>query len=118
MPAEPIIRSFSSFDEACAAREALVGAGVPREHAQVRVLDDEAGPVEGNFLVGNGRTAHGGFRAAVMTEPEVSYDDNFRNVVRRGAYLLIVEGAADRTDADAIGAVLAGFDAVSPPAGS
>jgi len=57
---EPLLRSFGTLDEMMAARQALLAAGLPADRIETRVIQDEAGPVEGNFLVGNGRTTHGG----------------------------------------------------------
>jgi hypothetical protein len=87
---EPVIHSYENLDEANAARRALLDAGVPADRIEVRVLQDEAGPTEGNFLVGNGRTVHGGPPDAVLTGPEVPYEENFARTVTRGAYLVMV----------------------------
>ena len=114
MTYEPLVRSFSSYEACCAAREAVIAAGVSAEAVELRVIDDEAGPVEGNFLVGNGRRMHDSPPAAVKTGPEVPYDSNFRHVVRRGAYLLIISKLAGGPTQEAIDAALAPFDAAAP----
>jgi hypothetical protein len=105
------VRSFSTLEEASAAQDALAAAGIPRELASLSVRTDEAGPVEGNFLIGNGETTHGGPPDAVRTGLEVPYDENFREPAYRGAYLLTLQlGPTQRSVAEG---VLARFDAVS-----
>ena len=101
---EPLVRSFASLQEAEAAREALAAAGIARELMELTVLQDEAGPVEGNFVIGNGETTHGRAPDAVRTGPEVPYDENFREPAYRGNFLLILGGldAAQRASADAV----------------
>lgn len=73
-----------------AARQSLITAGLPGDLMETRVIEDEAGPVEGNFLVGNGRTAHGRPPGGVLAGPEVPYEENFSRVVTRGGHLLLV----------------------------
>ena len=90
MMLEPIVRSFDQLEAATAARQAVVATGVNPDLVQVQVIQDEAGPVEGNFWIGNGRTAHGGEPGAVLAGPEVPYDENFREVVNRGVHLVLV----------------------------
>jgi len=88
---EPIIATFASIDDASAARASLIAQGVAAEHIELRVSTDEAGPVEGNFLIGNGRTErHDDSPRGVLAGPEVPYDENFRNPVFRGSCLLII----------------------------
>ena len=50
-----LVRSFATLERAEAARSAVLSLGVSSDAVQLQVLQDEAGPVEGNFLVGNGR---------------------------------------------------------------
>ena len=75
----PMIRSFEAFDDAATAQAELVAAGLPVDALNLRVLQDEAGPVEGNFLVGNGRDS--------ADDP---YTTNFKHAITRGAFLLEV----------------------------
>ncbi|MDM5178042.1 hypothetical protein PO883_12655 [Massilia sp. DJPM01] len=44
---------FDAFDTAQQARAALLADGFGADALELKVHDDEAGPVEGNFLVGN-----------------------------------------------------------------
>ena len=107
-----LVRSFSTLEDALAAQDALAAAGIARELLELRVLEDEAGPVCGNFLIGNGRTNHGGPPGAVRSGGEVPYRDNFRETAYRGAYLLTLHqlGPTQRSVAES---VLAGFDTVA-----
>jgi hypothetical protein len=106
----PQLRTFSSFDEANAARDALVAAGADPQSMELRVMETEAGPAEGNFLVGNGRHTSGG------TEPlgsaqHAPYDDNFKRAVHRGEYLLIIQSSLPQ---DVVESVLRRFDCIAP----
>jgi hypothetical protein len=109
---EPLVRSFSTLDEATAAVEALAAAGLSRDMVQLIVREDEAGPVSGNFLIGNGRTSHGRAPAAVRTGLEVPYDENFREPSYRGGFLVAVHGLEPAQAARAR-AELARFDCVA-----
>lgn len=113
MQYEPLIRSFSSLEEASAARDAVVARGIDRDAVELRVLEDEAGPVEGNFLVGNGRTLDGGRPGAVKGGPDIPYEDNFRDVVRRGSCLLVVNVLND-SSRQAATAALEPFEGTTP----
>jgi hypothetical protein len=75
-----LVRSFATLEHAEAARTAVLSFGVSADAVQLQVLQDEAGPVEGNFVVGNGRAA-----------PDSSaYEANFANTVARGSCLLML----------------------------
>lgn len=113
-PSEPgLLRSFDSFDHAQSAREALLSAGLPAAAVRIEVLQDEAGPVEGNFLVGNGRPSpDAASRAAPGGGPDAPYEANFAKVVTRGVYLVVVEAedAAHRAKAETLLAQSPGVD--------
>ena len=90
---QPLIRSFDSFADAEQAREALLAAGFDGR-VELSVRDDEAGPVEGNFMVGNGRTAPAGaddVRQPLTQAGDDIYHRNFRDVAHRGVNLLMVQ---------------------------
>lgn len=92
----PLIRSFERFEDALQARDSLITGGMPAGAVQLRVIEDEAGPVEGNFVSGNGRTSDGKTPAmGVLAGGDIPYDSNFANTVSRGVHLLIVEAADD-----------------------
>src|SRR5947209_5699400 len=99
----PLIHSFQSLDDADAARAALLDAGVPADAIELRVINDEAGPVEGNFLVGNGLDQRESQRQD--TDDPNPYKANFQNAVTRGVFLLIV-GPIDGADRDRAASVL------------
>jgi len=52
------------------ARAALLASGFDPDVVQTRIIQDEARPVEDNFVFGNGRTAHGGEPGPVLAGPE------------------------------------------------
>ncbi len=76
-----MVRSFATLERAEAARSAVLSLGVSPDAVQLQVLQDEAGPVEGNFLVGNGREA---------PDDTSTYAANFANPVARGSCLLVL----------------------------
>ena len=90
MVLDPVVRSFDNLEAVERARAALLATGFDPDLVQTRVIQDEAGPVEGNFVIGNGHTAHGGEPGPVLAGPEVPYEDNFHRTVTRGVHLLIV----------------------------
>jgi hypothetical protein len=92
----PLLKVFDDLEAADAARHELIKAGWLPAAIQLRVLEDEAGPVEGNFLVGNGRAARGAQRPspAPLNHPP-DYELNFARVVWRGVCLLVVDVADD-----------------------
>jgi hypothetical protein len=87
-----VLRSFESFEAAQAVRTALIDAGLSADAVRIDVREDEAGPVEGNFMSGNGRgPSVTGPGVVPDVSPKVPYETNFAKVVTRGVYLLIVE---------------------------
>ena len=76
-----MVRSFATLERAEAARSAVLSLGLSPDAVQLQVLQDEAGPVEGNFLVGNGREA---------PDDTSAYEANFANPVARGSCLLVL----------------------------
>jgi hypothetical protein len=91
----PILRSFDTLEAAAAAVNALVSAGFAHGAIELRALEDEAGPPEGNFIIGNGRTAHGGAPDAIRVGLDVPYEENFKQPVRRSGHLLMVDARGD-----------------------
>lgn len=94
-PAAPLVRSFDTLEAAQAAHQALLQAGVPAGQMALRVIDDEAGPVQGNFVIGNGVTSEGRPPQGVLAGGEVPYEPNFARPVDRGVHLLLVQGSAE-----------------------
>ena len=110
MPA-PILISFDSFEAATAARQELVAAGLPPAAVQLREMEDEAGPAEGNFVIGNGRRATGGPRADVQADGDFPYARNFEKTEDPGTHLLVVEAIDEAQRAKAV-EILGRFRAV------
>lgn len=76
---DTLVRIYSSMSNAQHARSQLLAAGFPEQNVRLSSTEDEAGPVQGNFTVGNehpGTDAH--------------YADDYRNVRQRGTCLLEV----------------------------
>lgn len=107
-----LVFSYDSLEGANAAREALAKAGLPLQASAVSVRQDEAGPVEGNFLIGNGRTFQGAEPGPALTGPNVPYEQNFAQVKNRGVYLLEVRTpVARRSEIEAVLRTSGGVDA-------
>lgn len=98
-----LLRSFARFEDARSARDQLVAAGLPASAVEVRSLEDEAGPVEGNFAIGNGRVARGSRDA---------YDLNFAPA-SQGTNLLVVE-VEDHALRDRAESMLEGLGGTDP----
>ena len=87
-------RIFEHLSQAEQAREALAAAGFPRERIQLTSRHDEAGPVEGNFVVGNTKqdtVEHTEFSRTLGGEGDNTYRHNFEHAVDRGLYMLVVD---------------------------
>jgi hypothetical protein len=108
----PLVRSFSTLQDAVDAQDALAAAGIARELLELTVLEDEAGPASGNFLIGNGCTNHGSPPGPVRSGGDVPYDENFRDTAYRGGFILTLHqlGPSQRALAES---VLARFDSVA-----
>jgi hypothetical protein len=118
MPIPPLLRTFARFEDAEAARERLLSAGLPRTSVQLQNLQDEAGPVEGNFVTGNARTRDGDLLAMGSSRVgELPYEGNFNDTVHRGVHLLVVEPADDAQRGEAV-AILDQFESVDVAAAS
>ncbi len=110
----PLLRSFDRLDDATAARNELVAAGFSPAAVQVRAMEDEAGPVQGNFTVGNGRTdikpGDSDFVTPASPDP---YALNFAHPTFRGGNLLVVQ-AADEAQRQQAMAIVDRFGGVDP----
>jgi hypothetical protein len=99
-------RIFEQLRDAEQARQALEAAGFLRERIQLTSRHDEAGPVEGNFVVGNTKqdtVEHTEFSRTLGGQGDNTYQHNFERTVDRGLYLLVVDveddSQAERADA-------------------
>lgn len=89
----PLICSFDSLEAAQLAREEVLAEGLPEESVLLRVTGDEAGPVEGNFVSGNGRPEGETSREDAVPGGAIAYDCNFARTVSRGVCLLVAQAA-------------------------
>lgn len=94
---------FSSFDDAQVARQALIDSNrIDADRIRVDVREHEAGPTEGNFVIGNKR--HDGKQSG-------DYDEQYSNPRIDGSVTLFVsctsaeEAHEMRSDLSARGAV-------------
>lgn len=86
-----VVASFDGLQAAAAAVNALVAAGVEHGAIELKVIEDEAGPAQGNFIIGNGATVHGGPPGPVRTGDDAPYNPNFRHPRERSGQLVIVQ---------------------------
>lgn len=84
----PLIFVYDRLADADAARALLVAHGIPPASIQLVSREDEAGPVEGNFTVGDGHPD-------VKGDP---YQLNYEKVVQRGTVVLTVDVDPSRRD--------------------
>lgn len=97
--ADTLLRVFDSLDVAQQAREALLAAGIEAAAISMTIHEDEAGPVEGNFVVD---------LTEKPTPPRGSANrqsdqGELRTPVQRSICLLQVEVANDRDGSRAAG---------------
>lgn len=85
--ANTLVRIFESFPAADSARSELLASGFPMDGVEFTVRENEEGPVQGNFYVGNGRE-QGGINGSAQ---DSSYRSNFGDVAQRGVYMVTVE---------------------------
>lgn len=81
--ANELVRIYDRLADAEQARESLLASGFAPPNVRLSVRDDEAGPVEGNFITGNGRDTR--------DRSEDLYEPNFAEVVQRGTCMLMVD---------------------------
>jgi hypothetical protein len=75
-----LIYIFDDFDAAERARKELIKYGFDAAGVNLDVRDDEAGPVKGNFTVGDNPEAAGGS----------DYKQTFANPIHRGVCMLTI----------------------------
>lgn len=78
-----LIRIFDEFSHADDARNALLHAGFAADELQLITTEDEAGPVQGNFYLGNGNRS------------DPSYNGNYADAVNRGTFILTIATGND-----------------------
>lgn len=77
---QPLIYVFDDFDVAQKARAELIQYGFDNDAVELRISDDEAGPVQGNFTVGDAEHA----------TPGSDYTSTFGTVTHRGNCMLMI----------------------------
>jgi len=95
-----IVRIFDDYDHAQSAREALLAEGFPPDGVVMSISNDEAGPVEGNFAVGN----------MPMESDKHTYERNYAEVPKV-AQCLVTVAADDEPSAARAAGILARFGA-------
>ena len=103
----PLIYVFDDFSVAERAHDELLSCGFERAAVQLTVRDDEAGPVQGNFTVGDNPAAAGGH----------DYKDTYANPKQRGGCMLTITpfDPGQATYAIALMARYGVSDAAAPP---
>jgi len=96
--ATTLIHSYDTLFDAESAQQQLLASGFSSDHIHLTVREDEAGPVQGNFIVGNG----GGDPGARLDSPRGAgvddkrdYEREFKESVQRSTYLLTVDADDD-----------------------
>jgi hypothetical protein len=86
-----VVASFDTLPAAAAAVNALVAGGIEHGAIKLNVIEDEAGPAKGNFIIGNGATVHGGPPGPIRVCSDAPYNPNFRNPQERSGQLVMVQ---------------------------
>lgn len=86
-----IVKIFDQYDHAQRARDALLAEGFPPDGVSMSIANDEAGPMEGNFTVGN----------LPMESDDHTYDRNYAKPTMNAQCLVTVEAADERVAARA-----------------
>ena len=92
-----VLRMYDTLDHAEMARNALLAAGYDRDQVQIEAMNGEAGPVAGNFTVGNSsdHSNHSGIGDSG------DYNANFRDVRQGPIIRLTVAVDSDSSHAQA-----------------
>lgn len=95
-----IVKIFDMVDHAQQARNALLSEGFDADEVTLSIANDEAGPVVGNFTVGN----------SPMESASHTYERNYADMGQGGHCLVTVE-VADKMRASRAEMILARFGA-------
>jgi hypothetical protein len=92
-----LLRMYDTLDHAEMARNALLAAGYSPDQVQIEAMTSEAGPVAGNFAVGNSsdHSDHSGIGDSG------DYADNFKDVSQGAVIKLTVAVDSDSSHAQA-----------------
>jgi hypothetical protein len=93
-----VLRMYDTLASAELARDALLAAGYSMDQVQIEAMNSEAGPVAGNFTVGNSsdHSDHSGIGDSG------DYRDNFKAVHQGPVIKMIVAVDSDMKRAQAI----------------
>lgn len=107
---QPAVWVFDRFEDAQRAYDELRAQGFSPDELQWQASDDEAGPVKGNFWVGNAdpELADGKSGTDSRGEEKDTYDRDFANPSQVGGNILLVSAQADQGRAGAIASRLGG----------
>lgn len=97
---DTIVRIFAAFEPAEQARQALLADGFAADAVELSIANDEAGPVEGNFTVGN----------SPVESVHHTYDRNYATT-RQAVQCIVSVTAPDAMRAARAAAILARFGA-------
>lgn len=91
--ANTLVSVYDRFDDAEKARNELLHCGFTPTCINLSSNQDEAGPVEGNFTVGDHLPHQGGIKGMFrgLIGEDLSYENNYASVVQRGNYVLTVD---------------------------
>jgi hypothetical protein len=101
----PLIYVFDDFETAERVRAELISCGFDRSCVQLVSREDEAGPVQGNFTVGDPPSVSGG----------TDYKDTYANPTQRGTCMLTIV-PVDPTQAEYAVKLLARYGVSDPAA--
>jgi hypothetical protein len=96
--ANTLVRTYDNISHADNVRKELLASGFPPSSVHLASKEDEAGPVKGNFAVGNGDSDKGIVRGLVELltgRDEDDYQRNFSDGEQRGTCLLTVDANDD-----------------------
>lgn len=91
---DTLVRVYDRFARAESARAALLDSGFPSESVHLTPSDDEAGPVEGNFILEYKDADRAQDKSAfdsLLDRDDINEGLNRQDVAWRGHYLLTVD---------------------------
>jgi hypothetical protein len=111
-----LIKVYDDFSAAESVRDQLLVSGFPSSSVHLSVREDEAGPVQGNFTVGNKNpNSEGAFEMvrSMFNGSDSPYERDFADVEQRGIYMLTVD-ASDEDESARASEIMNQFGAPRP----
>ena len=93
-----LIRIYNDLSQAENARRELLDSGIESSHIELKSKEDEAGPVQGNFVAGNDESKEDAFLrrfGSATGAEEQTYERDYRDAIQRGTILLAVQADND-----------------------